>query len=60
VSGLYGDVAVFSRLLDDAEVPVARQEIVTELHAAKGDPADEVAVLRQQPTTRSRISPTRA
>lgn len=56
MSGLYGDVAVFSRLLDDAEVPVARQEIVTELHAAKGDPADEVAVLRQQPTTRSRIS----
>lgn len=49
VGGVYADVAVFSRLLDDAEAPVARQEIVNALHGAGagGDPtADELAALR--------------
>lgn len=49
VSGTYADVAVFSRMLDDADAPVARQEIVSALHADKGDPtADEIAVLRRR------------
>ena len=49
VGGVYADVAVFSRLLDDADAPVARQDIVNALHTPDHNPtAEEIAVLRRR------------
>lgn len=42
-------MAVFSRLLDDADAPVARQDIVNALHTPDHNPtAEEIAVLRRR------------
>lgn len=49
VGGTFADVAVFSRLLDDADAPVARQDIVDRLREAGRDPTDEeLASLRRR------------
>ena len=49
VSGVYADVAIFSQLLDDADAPVARQDVVNALHTLDHNPtAEEIAVLRRR------------